>query len=127
MLVSSRGLPSDSTWVPKAEPGLFDIKRHGNGIIFISLPSRFTLQTSNYDVIFDFCVDSASLATSLKRTTSSLPDKGTRREIDNVDQATRKLTTGGGGEGYKLPEQILFNFLALFPTLLIHMVLNLDH
>ena len=26
----------------------------------------FTLQTSDYDIIFDFCVDSASLVTSLK-------------------------------------------------------------
>ena len=27
----------------------------------------FALQTSNYDLIFDFCVDSASLATSFKK------------------------------------------------------------
>ena len=38
--------------------------------------------------IFDFRVNSASLATSLKSATSSGPDKGTCREIDNVYQAT---------------------------------------
>ena len=35
-----------------------------------------------------FCVDSASLATSFKKATSSWPDKGKCREIDNVYQAT---------------------------------------
>ena len=35
-LVESRGLPSDSTWVLKDEPGRVDIKRCEPGILFIS-------------------------------------------------------------------------------------------
>ena len=37
-LLTSRGLPSDSTCVLKAKPGKLDIKRHEPGILFISLP-----------------------------------------------------------------------------------------
>ena len=37
-LLISRGLPSDSTSVLKAEPGKLDIKRREPGILFISLP-----------------------------------------------------------------------------------------
>ena len=44
----------------KAEPAKLDIKRRKPGIVFISC---YTLKTSDYDVLFDFCVDSASLAT----------------------------------------------------------------
>ena len=66
-MLTSRGLPSDSTCVLKAEPGKLDIKRREPGILFISLPIVDTLLTSDYDVIFDFCVDSASLATSFKK------------------------------------------------------------
>ena len=62
-----QGLPSDSTCVLKAEPGKLDIKRREPGILFISLPIVEHLQTSNYDVLFYFCVDSASLATSFKK------------------------------------------------------------
>ena len=36
-LLTSRGLPRDSTCVLKAEPGKFDIKRREPGILFISL------------------------------------------------------------------------------------------
>ena len=36
MLIESRVLPSDSTCVPEADPGKFDIKRHEPGILFIS-------------------------------------------------------------------------------------------
>ena len=36
-LLTSRGLPSDSTCVLKAEPGKLDIKRREHGILFISL------------------------------------------------------------------------------------------
>ena len=46
--------------VLKAKPGKLDIKRCEIGILFFSLPS-------DYDVIFDFCVNSASLATSFKK------------------------------------------------------------
>ena len=35
-MLTSRGLPSDSTCVLKAEPGKLDIKRHESGILFIS-------------------------------------------------------------------------------------------
>ena len=66
-MLTSRGLPSDSTCVLKAEPGKLDIKRREPGILFISLPIVDTLLTSDYDVIFDFCVDSASLAMSFKK------------------------------------------------------------
>ena len=66
-MLTSRGLPSDSTCVLKAEPCKFDIKSHKPGILFISLPIFFTLQTSDNDVILDFCVDAASLATSLQK------------------------------------------------------------
>ena len=37
-MLTSRGLPSDSTCVLNAEPGKFDIKRREPGILFISLP-----------------------------------------------------------------------------------------
>ena len=55
-MLTSRGLPSDSTCVLKTEPGKLDIK-----LDIKSLP------TSDYDVIFDFCVESESLATSFKK------------------------------------------------------------
>ena len=38
-LLTSRGLPSDSRYVLKAEPGKLDIKRREPGILFISLPN----------------------------------------------------------------------------------------
>ena len=52
-------------------PGKLDINRREPGILLISSPSWFFLQTSEYDVIISFCVDSASLATPLKSATSS--------------------------------------------------------
>ena len=68
-LLTSRGLPSDSLCVVKAEPGKLDIKRREPGILFISFNYLLlnTLQTSDYDVIFYSCVDSASLVTSFKK------------------------------------------------------------
>ena len=85
-MLTSRGLPSDSTCVLKAEPGKLDIKRREPGILFISLyPLLNTLQTSDYDVIFDCCVDSASLATSFKKVQRHHDlIKVTCREIGNV-------------------------------------------
>ena len=59
------GLASDSTCVLQTEPGKLDIKRREPGILFINL--SIVEHSSNYDVIFDFCVDSASLATSFKK------------------------------------------------------------
>ena len=53
-LLISRGLPSDSTCVLKAEPGKLDIKRREPGILFISYPLLNTFQTSDYDVFFIF-------------------------------------------------------------------------
>ena len=66
-MLTSQGLPSDSTGVLKAEPGKLDIKRREPGILFIR--SLFKLAIMTY--FFYFCVDSASLATSLKSATSS--------------------------------------------------------
>ena len=37
-LLTSWGLPSDSSFVLKAEPGILDITRREPGILFISLP-----------------------------------------------------------------------------------------
>ena len=59
MLVQSRGLLSDSTCLLKAEPAKLDIKRQTWYFIY-QLTSWFTLQTSGYDVIIAFCVDSTS-------------------------------------------------------------------
>ena len=43
------------------------ISKDANLVLYLSVyPQCFTLQTSDYGVIFDFCVDSALLATSLK-------------------------------------------------------------
>ena len=64
-MLTSRGLPSDSTSFLNAEPGKLDIKGRKPGILFIGL--SIVLQTGEYDVIFDFCVASASLATSFKK------------------------------------------------------------
>ena len=47
-------MPSNSTCVLKAESGKLDIKRREPGIQ-LSVIHCFTLQTSDYDVIFDFC------------------------------------------------------------------------
>ena len=62
--VESRGLSSDSICVLKAESGKLDINRRN---LSVQLTHCFTLQTSDYDVIIDLCVYSASLATSLKK------------------------------------------------------------
>ena len=55
VILTLRGLPSDLTCVLEAEPGKLDIKRRGPVILFISLPSRFTVLTSGYDVICILC------------------------------------------------------------------------
>ena len=49
-MLTSRGLPSDSTCVLKAEPGKLDIKRRETGILFISLPivEHFKLAIMTY-------------------------------------------------------------------------------
>ena len=44
------------------------VSKDANLVFYLSVYTHcFTLQTSDYDVIFDFCVDSASLATSFKK------------------------------------------------------------
>ena len=71
-LLTSRGLPSDSTCVLKAEPGKLDIKRREPGILFISN----TLQTSDYDVFFFISVlIQRHWRRHSKSATSSWPDK----------------------------------------------------
>ena len=47
-MLTSQGFPSDSTCILKAEP-------------------NFNFETSDYGVIFDFCIDLESLATSFKK------------------------------------------------------------
>ena len=59
-MLTSRGLPSDSTCVLKAEPGKLDIKDANLVFYLLVYPLLNTLQTSDYDVIFDFCIYSAS-------------------------------------------------------------------
>ena len=51
-MLTSRGLPSDSTCVLKAEPSKLDIKRREPGILFISLPIVEHSSTSDYEVFF---------------------------------------------------------------------------
>ena len=63
-----------------AKPGKLYIKRREPGIV-CQFTHRFTLQTSDYDEIFDVCVNSASLATSFKKSNGIMPEKGTCREI----------------------------------------------
>ena len=56
-----------STSVLKALPGNL-ISKDTNLVIYLSVyPLLNILQTSDYDVIFDFCVDSASLGTPFKK------------------------------------------------------------
>ena len=50
----------------KAKLSKLDIKRREPSI-FYQFTNLFTVQTSDYDVIIDFCVNSVSLATSLKK------------------------------------------------------------
>ena len=50
-MLTSRGLPSDSTNVLQAEPGKLDIKRRKPSILFWLTKS---IQTSEYDQIMDF-------------------------------------------------------------------------
>ena len=67
MLAESQGLPANSTYNVKAKPGKLDIKRRKPVFYFISFTSCFTVQTSDYDVIIDFCVNSMSSTRSFKK------------------------------------------------------------
>ena len=78
-------MPSDSTCVLNAEPGKLDIKRREPGVY----PLLNTLQTS--DILY-FCVDSASLATSLKSATSGhIPSGPTVNNIKRRDPGVNPL------------------------------------
>ena len=68
-LLTSQGLPSDSTSILKAEPGKLDIKRRKPGILFISLQADSLFKLA----IIDFCADSMSLTTSFKRCNVIMP------------------------------------------------------
>ena len=50
--------------IKRGKTSVFSSKNNSSSYQFIPC---FTLQSSDYDVIFDFCVDSASLATSFKK------------------------------------------------------------
>ena len=52
-----------------SKPSLVNlISKDADLVFYLSVyPLLNTLQTSDYDVIFDFCVDSATLATSFKK------------------------------------------------------------
>ena len=67
-----------------SKPSLVNlISKDTNLVFYLSVyPLLNTLQTSVYDVIFHFCVDSASLATSFKNHHDLI--KVTCREIGNV-------------------------------------------
>ena len=43
------------------------ISKEAKMIFYLSFTNCFMLQTRDYDIIFDFCVDSASFATSFKK------------------------------------------------------------
>ena len=55
-----------SAGVLKAQPGKLDIKKREPGILLISL-KLFIVETSDYDVIIYFRVDSMSLTASFKK------------------------------------------------------------
>ena len=63
-----------------SKPSLVNfISKGANLVFYLSVyPLLNTVQTNDYDVIFYFCVDSASFATSFKSATSSWPDKGNK-------------------------------------------------
>ena len=61
-LRESRGLPSNSTCILKAKPG-----KTQSWYSFYQFRSSLTLQTSDFDKIDDFDVDSTSLTMSFKK------------------------------------------------------------
>ena len=60
MLVDIARLAERFNMLLKAEPGKLDIKRREPFYSFYQFTHCFTLQTSDYEVISNFCVDSAS-------------------------------------------------------------------
>ena len=69
-----------------AEPGKLDIKRCERGYSIYQLTSGFKLQTSDYDVIIEFCVVRRNRRYYSKSATSCRSDNETCREIANVYQ-----------------------------------------
>ena len=67
LLISS--LPGSALRTLVESPSLVNlISKDANLVFYLSVyPLLNTLQTSDYDLIFDFCVDSASLATPFKK------------------------------------------------------------
>ena len=53
-------ITSHSTRILKAEPGRLDYQKTQTCYSIYQFTHYFTLQNSDYDVIFNFCVDSAS-------------------------------------------------------------------
>ena len=97
-MLTSRGLPSDSTCVLKAEPGKLDIKRREPGIQFISFPivSLFKLAIMTSFSIFVLIQRHLSDVIQKVQRHHDLI-KATCREIDNVYQATRSNAVGMSG------------------------------
>ena len=86
-MLTSRGLQSDSTCVLKAEPGKLDMKRRQPGILFISLPIVSLFELAIMTLLLTFVSIQCHWGRHSKSAMSSLPDKGTFREIDKVYQA----------------------------------------
>ena len=77
-MLTSRGLPRTHVDIARlaerlnnafSKPSLVNlISKDANLVFYLSVyPLLNTLQTSDYDVYFYFCVDSSSLATSFKK------------------------------------------------------------
>ena len=62
MLVDIARLAKRSKCVLQDEPG--SLSKEANLVFYLSVYPLFHSQTSDYDVIIDFCVNSVSLATS---------------------------------------------------------------
>ena len=67
MLVDISRLAEGFNMRSQTKPGKIDIKLRKPGYSIYQFIHCVKLQTSDYDVIFDFCVDSSSLATSFKK------------------------------------------------------------
>ena len=71
-MLTSRGLPSDSTCVLNAEPGKLDILKDANLVFCLSVyPLLNSLQTNDYDVILMFVLIQRHKRRHSKSATSS--------------------------------------------------------
>ena len=89
MLVKSRGLPSDSTCILKAEHGKLILK-DANLVFYLSVYTLLnTLQTSDYDVFFLFLCRFSFISEVIQKVQRHQDlIKVTCCEIDNIYQAT---------------------------------------